>query len=129
MAQIRREQKAATDDVARRHGDKKPSELSSSERRQIIFEQQQAERAVLDKHGVDAKEFARYSTRMSREERAATEAAQRQLDLEAAAQAGKGDKKSDEVTIERGTGKGGKAKVIDITTGKESTGSLKELQK
>jgi hypothetical protein len=37
--------------VDKAHGNKKPSELSTEERRQIIEEQQSAIQEVMDKHG------------------------------------------------------------------------------
>jgi hypothetical protein len=65
-AQIERDQAKAQDEVARKFGNKKSSELSQDERRQMIREQEAADKAVLEKAGVDPKQWARESAKRDR---------------------------------------------------------------
>lgn len=105
VARIRREEKAALAEVEKQHGNKKPSEMSSAERREVIKEQEAAVSRVLEKHGVTAKDYLRYTTRMGRDGNAAVaEAMERQeaeekarMEAEARKEAGSG-----EVTIQEG---------------------------
>jgi hypothetical protein len=69
VAKIKDEQETAERKVSKAYGDKKPSELSSDERREIIQKTAAADEKVLDSHGVSAKEFNRYVATMSLEER------------------------------------------------------------
>jgi len=85
VARIRLEEQAALDAVNARHGNRKPSELSSEERRQVIEEQQAASTKVLEKHGVTAKEYARHTARMGPEGNEAVAAATKRLEAEAQA--------------------------------------------
>jgi hypothetical protein len=80
MAEIQREQKKALDEVAKAHGNKKPGEMSSTERRALMQEQADAEQKVFKKYGIDAKEFTRRKATMSKEERAQTAAAEKALE-------------------------------------------------
>lgn len=66
QAQIEREQEKAQAEVAKKYGNKKSSELSPDERRQMIKDQAEAERQVLEKAGVDPKQYARDSIKRSR---------------------------------------------------------------
>jgi hypothetical protein len=80
IAKVQREQKAADAEVEKKYGNKKPSELSQDDRRQMIKDKSEAERNVLDKNNIDAKEFARTQARQSLQDRAATKAAAEKLD-------------------------------------------------
>lgn len=105
VAKIQREQKKATEEVAKAHGDRKPSEMSTAERKQVIREQAEAERRVLEKNGVEPKDLARYTARMSRAEREQLEAASADLEREEAdaakAKAAKADS-AGQVQVQRG---------------------------
>lgn len=79
-AKIQKDRDKAMADVAKKYGNKKSSELSQDERREMIRDQREADSAVLDKHGVDAKDFARYEAKMSLQDRAATKAERERLD-------------------------------------------------
>ncbi|ADO73317.1 hypothetical protein [Stigmatella aurantiaca] len=85
IALIRRDEQAALDRVNERYGNRKPSEMTSEERRQSIQDQQQAMAAVLEKHEVSDKQYARHVARMSLAERDAVTAAAKQLEAEAQA--------------------------------------------
>jgi hypothetical protein len=111
IAHIRRDEQAAIAKVNTAHGNKKPSEMDNAERRQVIEEQQQALQAVMDKHGVTPKEYARQSAQMGREESKAVEAAAKELEAQekaateaaAAAAAQPAEEKApEEIPIQRG---------------------------
>ncbi len=90
LARIRRDEKAAVDKVNAAHGNKKQSELSAAERRQMIREQQEAAQKVMDEHGVSAKDYARQSARMGPKQNEAVKAAEKALEAaEKAAASGK----------------------------------------
>ncbi|WP_244224779.1 hypothetical protein [Corallococcus sicarius] len=76
VAAIRRDESAAQAKVEAAYGNRKPSEMSNSERGQAIREQQQEAAKVMEKHGVSAKEYAVYTARMTPDDnsRAANEA-------------------------------------------------------
>ena len=80
MAKIQSEQTKASEAVDKKYGNKKASELSPDERKAMSREKGEAERAVLDKHGVDSKSFARANAKMSREDRSATDAAAKNIE-------------------------------------------------
>jgi len=80
LARIRLDEKEALKKIDDAHGGKKPSEMSSTERRQIIEEQRQAVQAVKDKHGVSEKEYARQTARMGPKQNAEVAAAQKELE-------------------------------------------------
>ena len=65
-------------EIVAKYGHRKPSELSSDERRQMIRDQAEAERRVLERNEVSAREWARTVARKNRAEKAA-------IDQEAAA--------------------------------------------
>ncbi len=67
VGQIKQEERAALAKVDQAHGGKKPSEMTSEERKQVIAEQAAAVDGVLQKHGVDSKAFARYSSTLSKD--------------------------------------------------------------
>src|SRR5262245_29293657 len=104
-AKVQRDREKAMDAISKKYGNKKSSELSSDERREMIREQRAAENDVLEKNGVDPKEFARYEARMSLSDRAATKQAKDDLDKKeeaekkAAADKAKGDQP---VQVQRG---------------------------
>jgi hypothetical protein len=82
IAKIQVEQSKANAEIEKKYGGKKQSELSSDERKAMMQERATAEAAILDKHGVDAKSFARASAKQSKEERAATQQAAEKLEKE-----------------------------------------------
>jgi hypothetical protein len=82
IAAIRRDEKAAQDKVNEAYGNRKPSEMSTEERRQVIQDQQRAGLDVMAKHGVSDKEYSRHVARMGREEREAVDQAEKKLEAE-----------------------------------------------
>jgi len=104
-AVISREQDKAQAKVAEKYGNKKPSELSQEERREMIKDQAEADKAVLDKHGVDARDWARYEMRQGRGERGAQQQAEKALaekEKEAEAEKAKAAKEPREIPIQKG---------------------------
>ncbi|WP_241759234.1 hypothetical protein [Pyxidicoccus parkwayensis] len=85
VAEIRRDDAQAQAKVNEEFGNRKPSELSNEERTQAIDKQQAASAAVLEKHGVSAKEYARYEARMGPEGNARAKAEQQRLEAQAQA--------------------------------------------
>lgn len=79
IAAIRRDEQAAQARVDAAYGHRKPSEMSTGERRQAIRDQQAAGLAVLEKHGVSDKAYARRVARLSLEEREAVAREERRL--------------------------------------------------
>ena len=107
-AKLQNDQKRASAAVEKKYGNKKPSDLSADERRALAKEKSDAEREVLDKAGVDPKDFARSEARMTRQEKTATDAARKSLEEKDAAGEKDGAKKASgkkEVVVEKG-GKG-----------------------
>ena len=87
-AKIDRDTQKALSAVDKKYGNKKSSELTSDERRQIINERAAAERDVLEKNNTDPKAYTKYTSRQSKDERAATKQAGQALeDKEKAAEA------------------------------------------
>lgn len=108
-AKVMRERARALEEVNKKHGNKKPSELSGDERRQVIKDQDEATAKVLEKHGVDAKDLARFEARASQEDRAAAAAQAAALDAREAddkkaaeGKQGKSVETSNGIVIERG---------------------------
>ncbi|MFT3840007.1 MAG: hypothetical protein QM723_23670 [Myxococcaceae bacterium] len=102
LGQIEHEQNKAAAEVEKKYGNKKPSELSSDERKQMIKDRAAAEQAVLDKHGVDKKDYVHAQTRMNRDDREQASRTTKNLEkkeLEDAAKAKGGQK---EVQVEHG---------------------------
>jgi hypothetical protein len=99
IAKIQHEQEKATAELEKKYGNRRISELSNEERRTLIKERADAEREVLDKHGVDPKDFARATAKQSLEDRAKTRTEREKLKADADK---KPDEKKDEVIIERG---------------------------
>ena len=67
-AGIEREQQKAQAEVNTKYGNKKPTELSREERSQMAKDLANADKAVLDKNGVDPKQWARESLKKNRDE-------------------------------------------------------------
>jgi hypothetical protein len=104
-AQIELEQEKARDEVAKKYGNKKFSELSPEERKQMSKDQDAAAREVLEKAGVDPKQWARDSMKRDR----AAYAQQKELlkDIKEKQKAGleqakKAKEQVKEVTVQRG---------------------------
>ena len=110
IAQTNRERQKALDEVAKKYGNRKSSELSSDERRQMIRDQDEAVAKVYEKNGVDAKELAKHEATGSSSERAAvrekTSALEKKEadDKKAAEAAAKAKPDDNGVIIERGNG-------------------------
>ena len=104
VASIRRDEKAAMERVNEAHGNKKSSELSTDERRQMIQEQQAAIDGVMEKHGVSRKDYARQTARMGPKQNEAVDAAEKELVAkEKAAEAAKTQpKEAEEVQVQQG---------------------------
>lgn len=112
-AKLQREQQKAAEAVEKKYGNKKPSELSPDERRSQLKEKAAAQRDVLEKAGVDPKDFARSGSKLSREEKANTDAAAKDLEAKEAADAKAGDGKK---------AAGGKKEVVIEKNGKTTQG-------
>ncbi len=104
-AVIAREQRQAQAEVNAKYGNKKSSELSREERGQMTKDLANAEKAVLEKNGVDPKQWARDSLKKDR----ATYEQGKQLvkDLEEKEKAAEAKKKADaegskEIEVQRG---------------------------
>lgn len=112
VAQIRLEEQAAMEKISKEHGDRLPGEMSNDERRAVIAKQQAAAAEVLSRHGVSTKEWTIYTSRMSREEQAKAQTAQRRLEDEAKAKAREKEKekaraaakKDEDIAIQQGFG-------------------------
>lgn len=92
--------------VGAEFGNRKPSEMSSEERAQAIDKQQEATSAVLEKHGVSAKDYARYEARMGPEANAQAKAVEQRLEEQAQAAAKPpeptGEKAAEDVHVQEG---------------------------
>ncbi len=102
VARIQHDQKKAMADIDKAHGHKKPSQMSSAERRQVIREQAEAERKVLEKHGVDAKDYARRTARLSPQQKAQVEAMIADLERKEEEAKKAGQKRDEGIKIQRG---------------------------
>jgi hypothetical protein len=106
VAQIRHEESQALTKVDAEYGNRKLWELSSEERAQIIEKQEAASAAVLEKHGVSAKEYARYEARMRPEDNARAKAEEERLEALAKAaqqqQQETGEKSAEDVPVQLG---------------------------
>lgn len=104
-AVIEREQQKAQAEVDAKYGNKKPTELSREERSQRAKDLAEADKAVLDKNGIDPKQWARESLKKDRAEYAQNRQAVK--DLEEKEKAAEAKKKADaaapkEVEVQRG---------------------------
>ncbi len=77
-------------------------ELSPEEKKQQIKDRAAAENGVLEKAGVDRKDYARAGAKMSKEDRAALASENEKLDKKEKAAGGAGQGGSKEVVIEKG---------------------------
>ncbi|MBL8914792.1 MAG: hypothetical protein JNM17_29065 [Archangium sp.] len=108
QAQIESDQAKAQAEVAKKYGNRKSSEMSQDERRQMIKDQAAADKAVLEKAGVDPKQWAREQMKRSRSDYATAkemgkEIAEKEKQAAAdAAKKGSGDGKETEVQVQRG---------------------------
>ncbi|WP_246356893.1 hypothetical protein [Pyxidicoccus fallax] len=106
VAQIRHDETQAVAKVNEEFGNRKPSEMSSEERAQAIDKQQSATAAVLEKHGVSAKEYARYEARMRPEDNVRAKAEEKRLEeraqAAAKAPAPAGEKAPEDVPVQLG---------------------------
>jgi hypothetical protein len=102
LARIRRDEKAAEAKVQAAHGNKKSSELSAAERRQMIHEQQDAIQEVMDKHGVSRKDYARQTARMGPTQNEEVAAAEKTLEAKDKAAKGAQEQGSGEIQIQNG---------------------------
>lgn len=104
-ATIEREQAKQTAAVGAKYGNKKSTELTSEERSQMIRDQQTAEKQVLEKYGVTAKEWGRAQMNRTREQAAQVKEATQTLEAkEKAAEKANAEKASGpkEIVIQKG---------------------------
>ncbi len=104
-AVIEREQQKAQAEVNAKYGNKKASELSREEQGQRAKDLANAEKAVLEKNGLDAKQWARESLKKDRE--AYAQQKQAVKELEEKEKAAEAKKKADadapkEIEVQRG---------------------------
>jgi hypothetical protein len=104
VGQLEHDQLKAEQAIDKKHGNKPSSELSDDERRQIIQEKAAADQSVLDKAGVDRKDFARGSARLSRGDRARADATEKALEKKDAEAAKAKPQGGNQIVIEHGTG-------------------------
>lgn len=104
VAHIRRDEAAAMKKVDDEFGNRKPSEMSNEERGQAIQKQSAATTEVLEKHGVTAKEYDRFTAKMGREgnERAKAEGQRLEEKAKASKQAAAKPAEEKEVSIQNG---------------------------
>jgi len=120
-AEVGRDRQRALDEVSKKYGGRKPSELSSEERRERVKDEAAAVSKVMQQHGVGAKDLARYEATSSPSERAAASAkveaaekkqaeerAEAQKAQAATAAAGAGTTVENGIVIERGPQDGAK---------------------
>lgn len=103
-AVISREQGQAQAKVSEKYGNKKSSELSPDERREMIKDQAAAEQEVLAKHGVDRRDWARYEMKQGRADRESQQQAEKALadKDKAAADKAKAAREPQEIPVQRG---------------------------
>ena len=107
LARVRRDEKEALARVNAAHANRKPSEMSNAERRQVIQEQQKAVQEALEKNGVSGKDYARQTAKMGPKGNEAVEAASKRLeeqDKQQAAEAAKTKKEPGEIQVQAGFG-------------------------
>lgn len=102
IANIQRDEKAAEAKVQAAHGNKKSSELSAAERRQMIHEQQDAIQGVMDKHGVSRKDYARQTARMGPKGNAAVAEAEKSLEAKDKAAKAAQEQGTGEIQVQNG---------------------------
>ncbi len=104
-AVIERQEQKAQAEVSAKYGNKKPTELSREDRKAMDQDLANASKAVLEKNGVDPKQWARDSLKRDRSEYAKTKELVK--DLEAKDKAAEEKRKADanapkEVEVQRG---------------------------
>jgi hypothetical protein len=113
-ATVDREKQKALDDVAKKYGNKKPSEMTNDERRAKMADETEAVNKVLDKNGVSAKEYSKFEATASSADRQAAKASgaaqeKKEADDKAAAdkaaKAAAEAKKAPAIVIEKDTDK------------------------
>jgi hypothetical protein len=102
LGQLEHEQHKAAAEVDKKYGNKKPSELSSDERRQMIKDKAAAEQEVLDKNGVDKKDYVHAQTRMNRDDREQAQRTTKNLEKKELEDAAKPKGGQKEVVVEHG---------------------------
>ena len=102
-AGIERQQQKAQAEVTAKYGNKKPTELSREERGQMAKDLASADKAVLEKAGVDPKQWARESLKKDREGYAKNKEMVKGLEeKEKADEAAKKVEGPKEITVQRG---------------------------
>lgn len=101
MAKIQHDVAKAQKEVDKKYEGR---ELSPEEKKQQIKDRAAAENGVLEKAGVDRKDYARASAKMSKEDRAALANENEKLDKKEKASGGAGQGGSKDVVIEKGGG-------------------------
>ena len=101
MAKLQHDIDSATSEVDKKYAGK---ELSPDDKKQQAKDRARAEQNVLEKAGVDRKDFARAGARMSKSDREVNAAEKSKLDKadKAAPSSGSGDGKGKEIVIEKG---------------------------
>lgn len=99
MAKLQHDIQQATDAVDKKYEGK---ELSPEEKKQQIKDRAAAENGVLDKAGVDKKDFARASAKMSKDDRATVASEKEKLDKKDKAGDGAAKGGSKEIVVEKG---------------------------
>src|SRR5699024_10868102 len=102
LAKLQHDIQKATDEVDKKYAGK---ELSQDEKKQQIKDRAAAEASVLVKAGVDKKDFARASARLSKDDRSAVAAEKEKLDQKDKAAGAAKQGGGNEVIVEKG-GKG-----------------------
>jgi hypothetical protein len=101
MAKIQHDVAKAQKEVDKKYEGR---DLSPEEKKQQIKDRAAAENGVLDKAGVDRKDYARASAKMSKEDRAALANENEKLEKKEKAAGGSGQGGSKDVVIEKGGG-------------------------
>ena len=101
LGQIEHEQKKADAAIDKKYGNRQSSEMSQDERREMIHEKAEAEQAILDKHGVDKKEYVHATSKSSREDRERSKAAEKAAEKKDAEEAQKKPEQK-QIVIEHG---------------------------
>ena len=73
VAELKHKQKKAEKEVEAKHGNKKPQDMSREEFQAVETEKLKARQGVLDKEGVQAKDFDRSSLKQNKADRAVTD--------------------------------------------------------
>lgn len=107
-AKVERDYAKAQAKIDEKFGNRKLSEMSQEERRELTRERANAEAEVLDRHGIDAKQWARESIRRDRGEYADMQERVKELEAkekaakEAEAAAKKAAAEGQEIPVQRG---------------------------